>query len=247
MFFTLFRFTYFCLRALDFALIVLLSLICALLPISLNQFFMHHMFRMTCRAFMRFLNIRCHLYQKYKGILPKNYILISNHPSGVDILVLNSLFSVYPLAKMEVQNWWFLGRIARAAGVLFVRREDKSSRGIAREALAIYAAKGKNLLIYPEGGCFGKHLRPFKQGAFDTAVLSGLPILPIYLQYGAETTLEWGEHGLLQHIWNVIRSPDKYIHCYIFSPIMPDAFFDGTALKNYVHKLYQVWEAKYRL
>ena len=247
MFFTLFRFLYFCLRMLDFALIALFSLICALLPISINKLFMHRMFRMTCRGFLRFLNIRCHIYQKYKGVMPKNFILISNHPSGVDILAINSLFSVYPLAKIEVQNWWFLGRIARAAGVLFVKREDQSSRGIARNALAIYAREGKNLLIYPEGGCFGRNLRPFKQGAFDTAILSGLPILPVYLQYGAEITLEWGEYGLVQHILNVIRSPDKHIHCYIFNPIAPDAFCDGNSLKNYVHKLYQVWEAKYRL
>ena len=180
--------------------------------------------------------------------MPDRYILIANHPSGADILILNSIFTVYPLAQHGVKKWFFLGRIAKATGVVFVERENKTSRNQVKKQLIKYAKSGKNLLIYPEGGCFGKHLRNFKYGACDISIASNIPILPVYLQYEAENDFEWGwDMNLPQHLFHLFTAINKRANCYIFQPIYPTNFSDSQSFTKYIHKHYQEWEAKYRL
>ncbi len=209
---------------------------------------MHFFFNKMCWGFVRFLGFELHIHHKYTGKLPKKYILISNHPSGADIIILNALFKVYPLAKEGVKDWWFLGRIAQATGIAFVVREDKDSRHAAKQSLLDYVQKeGKNLLIYPEGGCFGKHLRPFKFGAFDISIQSKVPILPVYMQYEAENSFEWSDFGLVRHLWYLLTAPNKHIHCYIGQPVIPDSFSDPQVFSDFVHKQFETWESKYRL
>lgn len=234
------------LLALDFALIAFLTFLFAYLPMAISKHIIPFMFRLTCKSLLRFLGTRYHIHQKFRENLPKRYILISNHPSGMDLLLLNALFTVYPLAKEGVKKWFLFGRITRAMGAVFVKREDKESRKIAKEKLAQYAKEGKNLLIYPEGGCFGKHLRPFKYGAFEISMNSGIPILPIYLQYEAENTYEWGDYGLVYHLYELFISPNKHVHCYIFPPIQPEKFQSISEYNEYVHRLYETWEVEYR-
>ena len=51
------------------------------------------------------------------------------------------------------------------------------------EDAADAAQKGKLVIIYPEGELklYCDHLRPFKDGAFKTAVRAGVPVLPCYI------------------------------------------------------------------
>ncbi len=224
-----------------------LAFLGALLPQSINKYFMHRLFRGVCWSFIHLIGHSPHIHQKYSPPLPKHYILISNHPSGYDLLVLNALFSVHPLAKAGVADWFMLGRIVKAIGPVFVQRDQKSSRSAAKQACIAKLEEKGNVLIYPEGGCFGKHLRPFKYGAFDISITSGVPILPVYLQYEAENAFEWGDHGLVYHIYRMVKSINKHTHCYIFEPIYPEPFTDPETYAKHVHNKYRKWEQKYRL
>ncbi len=247
MLYHVFRFFYYFVAAVDLILIVLLAFVSSFLPMAISKYFMHALFQKMCRAFVRFFGIELHIHHNYTGELPKHYILIANHPSGADIVIANALFKVYPLAKEEIKQWWFLGRISKAAGIAFVKREDRESRHAAKENLLTYVSMGKNLLIYPEGGCFGKHLRPFKYGAFDIAMASKLPILPIYFCYEAENSFEWGDYGLIRHIIYLLTAPNKHAHCYIFPPVESKDFTDAQAFAEHLHCQYESWEKKYRL
>lgn len=55
-------------------------------------------------------------------------MLVSNHVSFLDPLVLGSLMSARPVAKSEIQSWPLLGRIGRETGVLFVAFASPSGR-----------------------------------------------------------------------------------------------------------------------
>lgn len=246
-FYHLFRLLRFACFTIDFMLVSLFTFACACLPLCINRRFMPKLFQIWSGAFLRFTGIECHIHQRYNPPLPKRYVLISNHPSGADILILNALFQVHPLAKDTIRAWWIIGRIAASAGAVFVKRDSRDSRNAAKQQLIDSAMQGYNLLIYPEGGCFGRHLRPFKYGAFDIALAAGIPILPVYFQYEAENDFEWGEYGMIHHVYNLCRVCNKHAHCYIFDPVFPDAFGTPEAFSDYVHKLYEQWEAKYRL
>lgn len=247
MLYNFFRFFYYIITALDLILIVCFSFIASLLPMCISRHYMHYLFQVLCHSFVRFFGIELHIHHKYTGALPERFLLISNHPSGADIVILNALFRVFPLAKEEIKQWWFLGKIAQATGVAFVKRDDKESRNAAKQSLINYVKEGKNLLIYPEGGCFGKHLRPFKFGVFDISINTQVAILPVYFQYEAENSFEWGDYGLLHHLWNLTTAPNKHAHCYIFPPIKPENFTDPQVFCNFVHEQYENWEKKYRL
>ena len=233
--------------ALDFTIVCSFTFICACLPRWINRRFMPALFSHWCWSFVRFLGVECHIHQKFKPPLPDHFLLVSNHPSGLDILLLNAIFRVRPLAKEEIKSWWILGRIARSVDTVFVKREERESRHAAKQGMVDAIQSGANLLIYPEGGCFGKHLRPFKYGAFEISMTTGIPILPVYMQYEAENDIEWGEYGLIHHIYNILRACNKHAHCYIFDPVQPQGFSDAQSYSRHLHEWYEKWEARYRL
>ena len=247
MFYLLIKTLRFALFILDFCSVLLFTFTCSFLPTSINKYFMHGLFRLMCKSFLNAIGGQVHIHQKNRAALPKHFLLIANHPSGYDILLLNSIFKVYPLAQSGVRKWFFFGRIAKAIGTVFVDRSDKSSKGVAKQACLDGLLEGKSILIYPEGGCFGKDLRDFKYGAFNLSMESQVPILPIYLQYEAENSFEWGNESLPWHLFNIFKAKNKHVHCYIFDAVHPQHFKDAAQLKDYMHRMYQKWQQLYRI
>jgi 1-acyl-sn-glycerol-3-phosphate acyltransferase len=67
-----------------------------------------------------------------------------------------------------------------------VSRGQGSSRFEAFEQVKNALAEGKNVLIYPEGGIFGKNppeLSPFKDGAFRAAIQTNTSLVPVTILY----------------------------------------------------------------
>jgi len=62
------------------------------------------------------------------GELPKGpCLIVSNHLSWIDILMIGSMLNVRFLSKAEVASWPLVGRLASGAGTLFVHRGDRRS------------------------------------------------------------------------------------------------------------------------
>lgn len=248
MFYILFKVVLFIFRMLDFVIITTVVFLMSLFPKKLTRPFMPKLFRLFCWSFIRFLGRTPCIHESFTPPLPKRYILISNHPSGYEILLLNALFAVTPLAQAGVRKWLFFGRIAEATGTIFVNRDNKNSRSSAKETCIKAVKDGHNVLIYPEGGCYGRDITPFKQGAFNISLETNIPILPVYIQYEAENTYEWGwEDNLIQHLFKMLRSVNKHAHCYIFNPIYPNHFPDAETFKDHVFQLYKNWQQRFKL
>src|SRR5712691_1575555 len=116
------------------------------------------MFNAWCRSFVRALDVDLRLHQKNRAHLPGRFILIANHPSAFEDIGIPALFDVVSLAKLQVQDWFVAGRIARAAGTLFVDRDNPDSRHQVIETMVAAVNAGQNLALYPEGGCTGRRL-----------------------------------------------------------------------------------------
>jgi 1-acyl-sn-glycerol-3-phosphate acyltransferase len=204
------------------------------------------LFRYWCKIFIRALGIELKAHQQYMGKLPELYILISNHPSVAEDLCMSYLFKAKFLAKIELKNWWFVGRISTAAGTLYVKREDKSSRQEASDALMATLKAGQSVGVYPEGGCKGRRVfLPFRYGAFELSKDSGVPILPVFIYYEAQEDLEWQNDHLLYKLWTILTSKNGTAHYYIFDLVYPDKFESKEALCEYVQNLYLAWQQKY--
>ncbi len=232
---------------LDMILATLLLYFLSFLPKKFTAHWYSYLFRGWCWIFIRALGVSLKLHQKNTAPLPTQYILIGNHPSALEDIGMPALFKARFLAKEELKDWWVLGRISVAAGTLYVKRESKESRKLASETLINLLMQGQSIGIYPEGGCKGRRIYlPFQYGAFDAAIKTGIPILPVFLHYETQEEFEWRPKELLiQKLWQISKSPNKTANYYVFDAIYPNEFANKEALCTYVQNLYLQWQSKY--
>ncbi len=232
---------------LELGVLTLLLYVLAWLPRKITRWFYRPAFLLWCRIFVRALGIDLRLHQKNVRPLPKQYILVANHPSALEDVGIPALFDVYPLAKLGVMNWFLVGRINIAAGTLFVKRDDQESRNTAAEGLTRLLEQGHNIALFPEGGCKGRRIyKTFQYGAFDISIKTGVPILPVFLHYEAQETFEWqAPHKLIDKMWHFMTSQNNRANYYIYDAIDPKDFTDKKVFAEYVRGLYLQWQKRY--
>ena len=119
-----------------------------------------------------------------ENIDPKrNYIIMANHQSQFDILVLYSILPVTSrfMAKKELFKVPFFGFILKATGMIKIDRSDRE-KAIQSINQAIDTIKKENvsIVIFPEGTrSLDGEIHDFKKGGFILAIKSGIPILPV--------------------------------------------------------------------
>lgn len=218
----------------------------AYLPRALIGRLFHYLSRLWCALFVHALDVNLRRVYKNTKPLPKQYILVANHPSALEDFGVPALFDIYPLAKEGVKHWFFLGRLAKSAGTIFVKRNDSLSRRLALESLLDAAREGKNLVIFPEGGCKGRRIyKRFHTGAFDISLQTGVPILPVFLHYFDEDSFEWDGQTVIQKLWQIFNADDNRVNYYVQDAIYPEGFEDKEAFANHVHAKYLEWEKQY--
>ena len=216
------------------------------MPRAFSGRYYHFLSRFWCRVFVRALDVDLRLVHKNKQPLPEQYILIANHPSALEDFGVPALFDIYPLAKIGVRNWIVLGRISDYAGTIYVARGNASSRQAAKQALADAVQAGKNIVIFPEGGCKGSRIyEKFHTGAFDISLQTGIPVLPVFLQYIDQETFEWTDESLLKKLWQIFKTRNNRVNYYVFDAISPDGFSDKENYTKHVHSLYLEWQKEF--
>lgn len=231
----------------EFALFSLFLYALSWAPRKLTDPFYHRLFLLWCRSFVYALNIDLRKHEKHALPLPDHYILISNHPSAFEDIGVPALFDVYPLAKWGVKYWFIVGRISEAAGTIYVKRTDKDSRRAAGEQLKAILHQGKNISLFPEGGCKGKRIyERFEFGAFKLSMETGVPIVPVFLHYEMQEQFEWRDpQTLLDKLWHFMTCQNNRANYYVYDPIYPEKFNNKEEYSEYVHQLYLEWQKRY--
>jgi len=231
---------------LDFILVSILVYLLAWLPWP-GKHPVARMFHAWCRSFVRALDVDLRLHQKNRKRLPTRFILIANHPAAFEDIGIPALFDVVSLAKLQVQDWFIAGRIAKAAGTLFVDRDNPESRQQVIQTMVDAVNAGQNIALYPEGGCTGRRLfKEFKSGAFEVSIRTGVPILPLFLHYEAQDDFEWQPPYLLPHkIWHMMTAVNNRANYYVYDPMDPKDYADKYAMKAAAYAMYVRWDAQY--
>jgi len=231
----------------DFIFLSIMLYLLSLLPSAAHGNWYFRLFRVWCKSFVRALDVDLKLHQKNLHEIPQRYILIANHPSAFEDIGIPALFEVRSLAKIEVKDWWIVGKISSAAGNLYVKRESRESRNQASEALVQAIESGTNVALYPEGGCKGKRIfESFRYGAFDVAMKTGVPILPVFLHYEAQDDFEWRTpHTLLDKLYHFLNTENNTANYYVFDAIDPANFASKEEFTEYTWQLYKNWQEKY--
>jgi 1-acyl-sn-glycerol-3-phosphate acyltransferase len=155
------------------------------------------------------------------------FVYASNHESLVDILVLGAALprDFRWAAKRSVMNVPFLGWHLRLAGHVPVdRNQGKDAAAAVISAFEQVLRDDKPLLVFPEGTrtTDGK-LKAFKNGAFQAAVMSGKPVVPVALN---------GTFSLMSRdavdTGDSKNREDRLVTVQIGKPLYPDAALDES-------------------
>ena len=135
---------------------------------------------------------------RVSGTMPDNprrpYVVVSNHESFVDILLISHLpWEMKWLSKVEILRIPVLGWDMWLAGDVPVERGTRKSALKAMRRCQEVLAQKVSVMMFPEGTrSASDEMLPFKEGAFRLAVDSGVPILPLVVK-GTRTALP--KHG----------------------------------------------------
>lgn len=229
-------------NGLEFVLVTLVLYTLSFVPSRWIGPYYEKFFFFWARTFVRGLDVDVRLHQHYAGKLPEHYIVIANHPSAFEDIGLPSLFNAYSVAKEGVRHWFMVGRISVAAGTIFLKRDDKSSRAAAGDAITEALLAGKNIALYPEGGCFGRRINPFLYGIFGISKETSVPIVPVFIHYEAQETFEWQGQTLPRKIWEIMTSKNRVAHFHVYEPFSPEDYADRESYCATVHGHYLQWQ-----
>ena len=139
-----------------------------------------------------------------KSAKGKTFVVISNHQSILDILFINSLGMRFKwVSKIENTKVPVLGWYLKMADYLTVDRGDRDSKDRMIEDALSCLRRGTSVMMFPEGTrSAGGDLGIFKRGAFQLAIASGRPVLPVVID-GTGDILP--KHGLLFRSGNRVR------------------------------------------
>ncbi|MCJ7449819.1 MAG: 1-acyl-sn-glycerol-3-phosphate acyltransferase [Bacteroidales bacterium] len=151
-----------------------------------------------------------------KAIHGTTYVIISNHQSILDILLINCLRLRFKwISKIENNKVPVLGWYLKMADYITVDRGDKESKEMMLLESYKCLQKGISLMIFPEGTrSVDRQIGFFKRGAFQLAISADKPILPVLID-GTGGILP--KHGLIIGGWHkiIIR---------VLDPVTPGSF-----------------------
>ncbi len=201
---------------------VLLTLVCAPIQYCAQRLGLPSRLRIPLfyhRAVCRILGARIHIV----GAPIDSGLILANHTSWLDIVLLSTVTPLSFVAKSEVGSWPLFGMLARLQNTMFVRRSEKSRTLSDREVIRKRLANGEVLVIFPEGtSSDGNRVLPFKSAlvaAAEWPLGEGEPPLypkvqPVTIAYvasygipmGRETRpfYAWyGDMDMAPHFWGV--------------------------------------------
>jgi 1-acyl-sn-glycerol-3-phosphate acyltransferase len=144
----------------------------------------------------------------------RSLLLAANHASYLDVPVLLAALPMdfLFLAKQEVERYPVVATVVRRAGHLTVDRGSSPDRLAAAREVERATREGRAILVFPEATfTAATGLRPFRLGAFKTAVETGVPVVPLALR-GARRALRDGT-------W--IPRPGR-VSLWIGAPLLPE-------------------------
>ncbi|MEV4110410.1 lysophospholipid acyltransferase family protein [Nonomuraea sp. NPDC049695] len=157
-------------------------------------------------------------------------LVVANHVSWLDPLVLAATVPSRPLAKREIGEWPFIRTLAAGAGALFIDRERLSALPSAVAAVSDALGAGDTVVAFPEGTTWcGRGMGRFRPAVFQAAVDAGAPVRPAVLRYREGTATSTracyvGDDSLLASIVRVAATRGLTVEVTLFDPVRPAAF-----------------------
>jgi 1-acyl-sn-glycerol-3-phosphate acyltransferase len=154
--------------------------------------------------------------------VPVQAVLVANHVSWLDPLVVAAHVPCLPVSKLDVSGWPVVGGLARELGVVFVARGDARSGARALRGVLAALDAGACVLNFPEGTTSpGDAVLPFRPGLFGLALRTGAPIVPVAIRYEPRSLAWTGEASFLPHYLALAASRGARVSVRFGEPLAP--------------------------
>jgi 1-acyl-sn-glycerol-3-phosphate acyltransferase len=189
------------------------------------------------RAVLRALRIQLEITGGDRFAAPAAGILVvSNHVSWLDLVVLGAVQPLRMVAKSEIRDWPVVGPLARRSGTIFVDRERLSTLPRTVAAISRELAGGAAIGVFPEGTTWcGLATGRFRPAVFQAALDSATPVRPVALRYclagtGATTVASFvGSTTLWEAVLRVAGVHGVLVKVHLLPPL-PTAGLDRRTL-----------------
>ena len=173
----------------------------------------HEQVRLWSRSMLEVLDIGLTV----RGTPPRHgpVLLVANHISWLDILVIHAAVYCRFVAKSEVRHWPLIGTLATGAGTLYIERDSRRDALRVVHHMADSLKAGDVLAVFPEGTTSdGVSLLPFHGNLVQAAISTQAPVQPVALQFidaasGATclTPCYIGDDTLFESVWRTLTGP----------------------------------------
>lgn len=142
-------------------------------------------------------------------------LLVANHISWLDILVMHAARHCRFVSKSDVKAWPLVGTFADGAGTLYVERESRRDAHRVVGQMAERLRAGDILAVFPEGTTSdGITLLHFHANLIQAAIEAAVPVRPVGLKFldAATGNMSFapsyvGDETLLGSIWRTLTAP----------------------------------------
>ena len=144
------------------------------------------------------------------------YVIISNHVSYVDGIVIGSVFPIVFVSKSEVKRWPVVGQWNVLCGTIFINRQRKEMVHALVQEMSRKLNHEANILLFPEGtSTNGEQLLPFQTVPLAAPLRSRSIIVPVTVAYKTidhrpvspanRDLLYWyGDMDFVSHFWRLL-------------------------------------------
>ena len=144
------------------------------------------------------------------GPIPTHGLVVSNHLSYLDIVILSAVMPCFFVSKAEIARWPYFGKAARTGGTIFIDRRSRASTAEVVRQIADRLNLPVPVLLFPEGtSSDGSQVLGFHSSLYEPAAAAAAPVAAAAVRYvledGNERDLCWFDDTLfLPHLWKVL-------------------------------------------
>lgn len=170
------------------------------------------------------------LEQRGETFLTQKNLLVSNHISWIDILLIVATTPGHFIAKAEIASYPLIGHLAKSLQTVFLNRASIKNAIAVSNSVAETLEQGNCIVFFPEGTTSdGKALLPLHSSLFEAAIISKASVQPIILRFhrkGSMTADSAAAYidskSLISTLWTVLRTPNLSALIVGLPPLYPE-------------------------
>jgi 1-acyl-sn-glycerol-3-phosphate acyltransferase len=174
-------------------------------------------------------------------------LLVANHLSWLDILVLHAAQHCRFVSKSDVKHWPLIGTLATGGGTLYIEREKRRDAMRVVHHMVESLKAGEVVAVFPEGTTGdGRALLPFHGNLIQAAISADAPVQPVALRFldsasgqDSDAPLYLGDDTLVASLWRTLAGPRFVAHVRFGEPQRAE----GRDRRQWAHDLREAVDA----